>query len=510
MKKPFIIHPFLFAIAPIFFLLSNNIEELSFSATLPPLAIVLGFTLLLLLLFRLIIKDNKKAAVIVSISLFLFFSYGHIYYLIEYWHIGDFSVGKHRYLILIDGLIFISIVYFIIKTSKNLLNFTKILNIMALSLVITSLVNIGIYEFKTKTVGQNNNQIMEAVEANTTDLKTASVLPDIYYIILDAYAASDILKDVFNYDNQDFINYLSAKGFYVPSKSRSNYARTFLSLPSSLNMNYINDLTDMITIESMNRKVLHKITDNNNVMNFLKSKRYKSIHFSSGLVPTDHNQYADINFKCSGIENEFITTLIQTTILHPFIQYFIADAKRKRILFTFSRLSEIHKIKEPKFIFAHIVSPHPPYVFGKNGESVPDAKLKMHGTIWKQKKKYLNQLIFINKKVKALVDEILSKSKVPPIIILQADHGPASTFKNDKDSPTNDMLKERMRIFNAYYLPQGGNALLYDSITPVNTFRLIFNFYFNTNYKLLEDRSYFSAYETPYKFIDVTDKAKYD
>lgn len=72
------------------------------------------------------------------------------------------------------------------------------------------------------------------------------------------------------------------------------------------------------------------------------------------------------------------------------------------------------------------------------------------------------------------------------------------------------MLKERMIIFNAYYLPRGGNELLYNSITPVNIFRLIFNFYFSMNYKLLKDQSYFSSYEFPYKFVDVTDKVKYD
>ena len=105
-----------------------------------------------------------------------------------------------------------------------------------------------------------------------------------------------------------------------------------------------------------------------------------------------------------------------------------------------------------------------------------------------------------------LVDEILSKSDVPPIVILQADHGPASTFGSDGWArPTENMLRERTSIFNAYYLPQGGSDLLYNSITPVNTFRLIFNRYFKTNYDLLNDKIYFSDYEQPYKLIDVTD-----
>jgi hypothetical protein len=163
------------------------------------------------------------------------------------------------------------------------------------------------------------------------------------------------------------------------------------------------------------------------------------------------------------------------------------------------------------------MAPHPPYLFGENGESVPGAKLKMGGRAWRQKKDYLKQLTFVNKEVEKIVSEILIKSKVPPIIILQADHGPASTFSEDmfwqgtgwSETPTENMLKERMGIFNAYYLPSGGNDLLYESITPVNTFRLVFDFYFNTNCGLLADQSYYSTYDRPYEFINVTDKVKY-
>ena len=63
-----------------------------------------------------------------------------------------------------------------------------------------------------------------------------------------------------------------------------------------------------------------------------------------------------------------------------------------------------------------------------------------------------------------------------------------------------------MSILNALYLPDDGAAELYDSMTPVNTFRVIFNTYFDTDFDLLEDRSYLATYEQPYDFLDVTDK----
>jgi hypothetical protein len=165
-------------------------------------------------------------------------------------------------------------------------------------------------------------------------------------------------------------------------------------------------------------------------------------------------------------------------------------------------------------VFSHINCPHPPFVFGANGEPVPEVKLEMQGDISVEKELYVNQLIFISKQVESLVDEILSKSDSPPVIVLQADHGPGLSLQQNEDSgwerPTEEMLRERFGIFNAYYLPHGGEKLLYHSVTPVNTFRLVFNLYFNMDYELLQDESYYSTYEYPYRFINITDKVRRD
>lgn len=505
MKKPLIIHPFLFAIFPILFFFSHNIEELSFSETLVPTVIMLGFTLLLVLLSRWILSDNQKAGLFVSIFLVLFFSYGHAYDVIQGWQIDGFAIGRHRYLLFTWGMLFACGAYLAIWTRKDLHNFMNFLNIVAASLVMISLINIGAYEFKTRVAWQENRSV-ETRELNAIDLEETDGLHDIYYIILDGYASLSTLKEIYGYNNREFTDYLTEKGFYIASESRSNYVTTFLSLASSLNMEYVNYLTDMVGIESKDRTVPYQMIKDNKVMNFLKLKGYKFIHFSSGWGATDYNKYADLNIQCSRV-NEFLMVLIQTTMLSPFENYLIGDDARVRVLYTFSKLAETHRIKGPKFVFAHINSPHPPYLFGANGEPIPEAKLKMSGDVWEQKENYLNQLIFVSKKVKLLVDEILSRSEIPPIIILQADHGSASTF-SDWEYPTEEFLKERMTIFNAYYLPGGGNEILYSYITPVNTFRLIFNFYFSTDYKLLKDQSYFSSYEFPYKFTDVTDEVK--
>jgi len=513
MRKAFIIHPFLFAVFPIIFLLTYNIGEASFLEILIPSAIVLGFAILLLVFGWLVLKRNiRKSAVLVSLFLILFFSYGRIFDIVQGFQIGSFVIGRHRYLWILWGIIFIVCAYFIIRTKKDLRNFTNILNVVAIVLIVYSLVNIGIYKVKTRNIWQGGSWEEKSISSEEKEDISSSEeesLPDIYYIILDGYARSDVLEEIFDYDNSEFNEFLEERDFFIAYGGHSNYAQTFLSLSSSLNMEYINYLTDTVGEESEDMKLPTEMIQNSKVMFFLKSKGYKFITSSSGGGATDHNKYADLELRYGGL-NEFLTLLVRTSMLNYFELKLIKEPARGRVLDSFDQLAGVPEIKGLKFVFAHIISPHPPYLFDRDGNPVPGGAEDIGIFRWKRTDDYVNQLIFINKKTMALIDEILSKSDRPPVIIIQADHGSAATFDYKVeggvwDHPTEDMYNERMSILNIYHLPEGGNSMLYDSITPVNTFRLIFNYYFNTDYELLDDQVYYSSYNTPYKFINVTD-----
>ena len=510
MKKTFVLYPFIFAVYPIFFLFTQNLGQVLFHETLILSAISLGITFLLVRLFYMVFKNIKKAGLLAAFILALFFSYGHIFNIIEErcWTIGFFHF-RHRYLLAAWGMLFICGAYFITKTRKNLRNLTNILNIVALSLLVIVFINIAVYEFKR--IGMpGGDWWRQEIRKVKVEPANPNKFRDIYYIILDGYASSNALKNVYDYDNQKFTGYLTSKGFYIPSKSRSNYATTFLSLTSSLNMEYVNDLCAVVGKNTKDRTLFDQMMRNNKVMNFLKSNGYTVINFSSGWGATDYNRYADLNVQCGRPGESLRYLIMETTMLKLFYPMFYFNDARKGVLRAFSELGRINRINGPKFVFAHIACPHPPYLFDKNGEPVPDAVFKMYGNVWHEKECYLNQLIFINKKVEVLIGEILSKSMPAPIIILQADHGSAFTLDNIDGSgwsnPTQEMLKERLTILNAYYMPAGGDKLLYNDVTPVNTFRVIFNFYFNADFVLLNDRSYFSNDENPYKLSDVTDR----
>ncbi len=499
--KPFVVHPFLFVIAYIL-LFASLVENIPFYITMLTNFILLGlvFTAITLLLLALIIKNIKKAGIGVSVILFLIFPYSYFFYVIKGFKIGDFLIGSPKLLIFTSFIIFIFAIYFILRTKRRLNYFTNILNIIALFLFIISVVNLSGFRFTPKDDFEDT-LISEKIPTQNN----LTVLPDIYYIALDGYANPRNLKEIYDYDNSEFISYLTKKGFYIPSDSQGNYVNTQFAFASSLNMEHITYLNKILGPQAKDRTIPVLMYKNSKVMNFLKSKGYKFFHDVSFC---SRNPNADLH-GC-GSEYGTLRKLIEPTMLR-IIDNKIGYLKRKRVYCSFERLSQLHKSKEPIFAFSQINIPHPPYLFDVNGNPLMTT-VKNSDFPWKQRENYLNQLTYTNKLLENLIEIILSKSDIPPIIILQADQGPATLFdlpsKPDGggwDNPTEEMLKERMGIFNTYYLPNGGNELLYDTITPVNTFRVIFNFYFGMDYSMLSDDVYYSSKKAPFTFINVTD-----
>lgn len=489
-KRLLVVHPLLFAMSFVLALYSFNAAELLLSSLWIPLAASFGFALVLFMLSWLLFRNARKAGIVTSIFIIIFFADGHIHSILEGW----WWIRPAKYLPIAWAILFIGGVYLTVRTKRKLYNLTTILSVVAATLVVVSSISIVAYELKRPALSWENNPNMTVVDSGEID-----TLPDIYYIILDAYASSGTLKEVYHYDNREFIDYLTEKGFFVASESRSNYSWTILSLASSLNMEHLDRFADT---RAPYQEVFQPMVENSEVMRFLKSQGYKFVFLGSGQAPTLSNEYADLNVQCDAL-NEFSVLMVRTTMLRHFCEEYIRTSRRESMLCTFSKLGEVPEIEGPKFVFAHIMCPHPPYVFGADGEPVEDWVVGPNfSNLW-DKDCYLNQLIFLNTKIKVLVDEILSNSESTPVIVLQADHGPASWWPGPI---TEELIIERMGILNAYHLPGKGNDLLYDSITPVNTFRLILDLYFGTDYGLLSDDSYFSYSGGEwYNFVDVTD-----
>jgi hypothetical protein len=323
-------------------------------------------------------------------------------------------------------------------------------------------------------------------------------LPDIYYIILDEYGRSDVLRSSYGIDNTRFLAELQDLGFMVADCSQSNYAQTEMSLASSLNFNYLDDLAASFTPGTNNDALLISLIKNSASQRILKQLGYQTVAFATGYQWTELEN-VDHYFSPGGYwtVNEFETLIIRSSAGLIFLDAGIinvdqssVESVRARTLFALDKLGSLSSVPRPKFVFAHLVIPHRPFVFGPKGETTLIGPLSSEReyTFEEFRLGYSNQVTYVGNRITDVVSKILAGSEFPPIIIIQGDHGPGYSSNQD-----------RMGILNAYYLP-GLDPILYDSISPVNTFRMIFTEYFHGELEFLKDVSYFSVYDSPYEF----------
>ena len=511
----FFIPPISAAIFPILSFYKTNISDLSlnFIQNLLSYSIIGAFVFTLVIF--LLVRDRNKSSLISTIFVLIFFSYGHLSdslnNILFFQLPNGMVLGPDKLLLPIISILFLLISYKILIGKKSFLQIRSIINFSLLILIGYSIISIAQIEIDKKgTVYQN-------LPEQSDNFSTSSNAPDIYYIILDGYAREDVLNELYDYDNSEFISKLEKIGFFVADKSRSNYIHTYLSLPSSLNMRYLDELPEKYGKDPHEGTSARHLISQNEITKQLKTSGYKIINFASTWEGTDESFLSDITYK----EDDYFKILgknvsldetniifLQTTLFSPFIKEVWGDALRSRTLSTLQKLPTIPHLEGNKFIMAHIITPHPPYVFDSQGNPVPGAEFEMADEGIEKRSKYLDQLKFISGQIIPVVEKIIENSPTKPIIVLQSDHGPASIFGKREEWLKNyseEGIKERSSILYAVYLPDQDYQQFYESVTPVNTFRIIFNKYFNQNYELFPDKTYYTSYEAIYDFKDITD-----
>ena len=505
-----ILYPFAFAAFPVLSLLAANAPEVDPADAVRALALTLAATGVILIATRTLLRSWDKGATMTSLLLLLFFSYGHLYALSRGIPAIGIDVGRHRYL-LSANLAVVGLAAAYLWRHPVAFGVTRFLNLASLLAVGLSLAQmIGGY-----VAGWASPSNADPTDESTIPLVAPSQAPDIYYIVLDAYTRADVLQEKFAYDNRPFLDALESMGFVIADESRSNYAVTRLSIPSALNMGYLDSLGPPLNPRSKDAAWLDRAGRYSRVRRSLEEAGYKIVAFESAFGITDwvdsdlyltRSPLSLSQARAFGRINAFETLLIQTSLgrlvldgrtkINALLRTEIRgphEQHRERISFVLDNLARTPELSGPKFVFVHLMSPHPPYAFTADGGVAPDPAFftlageqePVHGLTWVEG--YRNQVAFLNSRLLVAIATILQESETEPIIVLQGDHGALEVSPDD-----------RMKILNAYYLPGRASATVYDGISPVNTFRLIFSEYFGAPLGLLEDRSYFSPLEQPF------------
>ena len=511
--KGFVFFPFLFVFYIILTPLLQNLGQIDPYQALLPLIVLLIAAALGMSLLNLLFQNWRYSAYLIFLILLFLFLPGHLdrVFQASFPNQPDgFRIGVLIVLGVIRAVLAIKRVWLRLGGPGRVtpaLNFILVVALASQILTASPKLMPGAGQSGVQTT----TDVLPLTGKNIT--LDCSESPDIYYIVMDAHGRFDILNKFYGVNDTHFRNFLKEKGFFIADQGHSNYIQTIYSISSSLNFSYIPPEPEGVNgAEYFTQRIAQ-----NQIMNVLSGCGYRTVAFSTGFYFTNHPDVTNY-LSSSNHLSEFENLLLTGTPLEGLMNQVSQGASplsyqghREQVLFDLNQLSELPNLPGPKFVFAHIISPHPPFVFDAQGKPVqPSVGFSFSdgsdfsGSWEEYQKGYAGQVQFIDRMLEKVIGDILAKSDKPPVIIIQGDHGSGGFL--DWTSPDKTCLLERTSILNAYYLPGKGSAQLYPSITPVNSFRVVLNAYFGTHLELEQDKTYFTSTFLPRQVIDITDR----
>lgn len=513
------LHPILFALLPTLLVLAQNGLEIPPGDAIRPLAIALAATLILLASLSRSLRNGLQAALLTTLTIGLFSAYGRLYTgnvhgLLQGAVEAAGLPGHHQRV-----APFVLAMWLVTGWAARRLHafnrhFTTLLNVAGFSLIAGALIAIGHNEWQiNQPWPPTTSPAMPASRVGDEMRASPSHSDDIYYLVLDGYARDDVLADLYAYDNTPLLRWLRDRGFTVIEEAHSNYNQTSLSLAATLNMTYLDERTLPGLRNSSDRTPLVRMIRHSALERVLRNHGYSIISLRGGYRPGYLGGDRVIRTASAEstllerllIENSALAVLelfpaLPDALLHP-----AYPRHRRRVQEQFARLPSVKKDDSPLFVYAHILVPHPPFVFDAEGRPVQPSYpyVLLDGNAFpgersSYRRRYREQLVFVNSQLEHSLADLIRSQGDSAWIVIQGDHGPGSGLNWDSMEGTN--LRERFGIVLAYRPPGGSGQELGAFRSPVNLFRALLQSELELPLALHSDRAYFSTWERPYSF----------
>jgi hypothetical protein len=532
-KLPFYLwlHPLLLALYPILSLYAHNASEVVLPEIVRPLCWSVGLLpVILAICFLLTRRQIAPALILTSLLYYLFFSYNlveeylthFVYFIFTNIVLQQLDNPEIAKVIIFSFLLFMFAIFFLFIAhridSKNTNSLDSIwipFNKLFLFFGGVLFVLITIDCVKNRTSIQNSLRAIQNPVGNLSPLPNKNVTtPDLYCIVLDAYARQDTLKDIFQVNNEPFLHALEAKGFHILRQSHANYIQTALCISALFQMEYLKE-------DKQQEGLISGIPRNAPLVQKLRERGYQFVGLPSDYPLVDPT-FTDVSIikktVSTNSKTPFERLLLEKTPLILLLsnEKDAYDTHRDRILSNLTNLETAAQLPGAKFVFAHVLAPHPPFVLDTNGKSIyPPKPIYSLGDasdyLRKQTREsylagYAAQVQGLNQYVVQAVESIQKNNKRPYVIFIFGDHG--SRIGTDWASLEKTDIHEGFANLQAIYIPEGQGATLslpQDS-TPLNTLRRILTTQMQIPLPPLEDKSFYSTLRYPYNFTRVYPK----
>jgi len=512
-----VITALLSGIYPVLSLYAHNAFELTSAQVWLPLVFSLALSLMIFCFWVILLKNATRAALATILLLVLFWNYS-----LFYDGICRIVPLKHYHFIPIVFAVHLHLVWAVSRIRKKS-TLSGINTVILIPMLLLFLFNGGKAGYAGYVkYGMSHRKSGQELSARSS---AGQNYPDIYLIIFDEYAGIRTVKEEWGYDNSGLAGYLKERGFFFAGNSEVRYSQTEWNLASLLNLNYLTGPVDKDffidyiynkdklakhdpykTLDRISWNERIRLLNNNFLATFLRQHGYKIV-FLGGTdlfyqtFNTSKNadyvySYRDNNpsIESAIILNPFYLELIRKSMMSPFYMFIRVD-RTKNFYYTgtkyiFNYLNNPDpKIKSPRFVYAHIMCPHTPYVFDRYGNystTYQNDDTQRGGRIAQSRGPsnvaYLEQYLYVSSEIRRIAGHVPDRFNENSVFILQSDHGcrPHTLYLKNRCQP--------FRVFNAVYFPDRDYSRLYGNISPVNTVRVVLNKYFGEHYPMLEDR----------------------
>jgi hypothetical protein len=452
------------------------------------LFLYLGLAGLLFGIGCLFFRNEIKAGVWCIGFFCLFFFYGPAHDTLRHTGLPRFFTS-YKFVLGLTSILFIFCSW-LLKKRNAPIRLHRYLYVLGIFLIVLELAT-GVFYWingksKVQDLAGNNIPIVTKVStANQTS-------PDIFFFVFDEYTSSLALKRYFKFDNSALDSALTKQGFYISTKSQSNYNSTPHSIAACFNMDYFkrelekvpNDAYSLLQGSYSLKKSLiprvlaaagyniinHGLFDladqKVNVTPALREYEEKTMYLGTLLGRIQRDVFWNVVVRLPDQTEGFADP-----------QGYINRNKQnyERFLTELNTSTGDH----PRFVIGHILLPHRPAYYDQYGNtrkfSMEDFADKNHDSL------YLGQVQYANKLISAFAKAVAQKRARPLVLIIEGDHG------NRYAEWGRHIREKQFMNLNTYYFSDRNYSALYDSISPVNSFRIVLNKYFGTQLPLLKD-----------------------
>jgi hypothetical protein len=493
------LHPLLLAAYAVLFVYAGNLAEVLPIDLARPLGWALLGAAVVLIVASLLYRDTRRGALVASVLVIAVAYFGHLSP-----ELARLGLEEPAQLALWALAILLVGVY-ALRARGSLTQVTAGLNVFAIGLVAISLIAIVPHEL---------GRIARAAPTERTidrDLPEATRSPgrDIYFLVFDRYGSDWAMQTRWGVDN-DLPEWLSEQGFQVVPGARTNYRATDFTLATILSMDFLNDLTESVGRVAADRTPARDRIPDHPVGRFLQSNGYTYYHLGAWYEPTRTSPIAD-EVLTYGRTPEFDAVLRESSVI-PALERLVDQGPRdtdfryrhrNEALFQLRQVERLASVPGRKFVFAHILLPHPPYVFRADGSHIFEEEERRTP----EEDLLPGQLAFTNERIRETVEVLLAgPDEEDPIIVITGDEGPFICWHIDCVDGSPESLGIRFGTLRAYYLP-GLEYVVPPDDTTVNIFRMLFREYFGADLPDLPNRSWnWPDNDHLYDFRDVTDE----